>query len=187
MEPRHLKAQFWSFDVIFAVVIFTTAVTILAFTWFNINNQLSIGYGNGATIMQIQAKSFAQTILTPGYPTNWQSYIDTSNSMTWGGISIGIGASQGTSNLSTSKIYALASMVNSNYQATKQYLGIAFDYYITIKSNSNLGAGMNISMGKDPSANKALTVYVERRSAFVNGIPASITILVWTNTALSTS
>src|SRR6267378_699322 len=105
MEYENIKAQFWSFDVIFAIIIFTTAITILAITWFSVNNQLSLAYGNGAVVMQIQTKTFAQQLMSPGAPSNWQGTINTTNSLTWGGISIGLGASQGTSNLSISKIF----------------------------------------------------------------------------------
>ena len=41
---KNMKMQFWSFDVIFAIVIFSVAITILAFTWYDINNQLSLAY-----------------------------------------------------------------------------------------------------------------------------------------------
>lgn len=183
----NFKAQFWSFDVIFAVVIFSFAITILAFTWFNINNQLSLGYSNGSGIMQLQLQSLSQNLLTPGLPSNWQSTVDTSNSATWTGVSIGLMQSQGSYALSQSKVYALASMANANYPATKQALGLGFDYYITIKSNSDVGPGINISIGSNPFSNGALTIYVNNAAATMDGVPVTVMTVLWTNTTLATS
>ena len=184
---KSFKAQFWSFDVIFALVIFSVALTILTFTWYNINNQLSLAYGGGDTILQLQAKSLASGILSTGAPSNWQSIANTVNTVTWRNISIGLASAPLSSNLSSSKLYAMISMENYNYPATKQLLGMAFDYYIMITSNPTTGAGLNITIGSNPQTNGARTTYVERRSAFINGVPVSIKIIAWTNTTLATS
>jgi hypothetical protein len=185
---RILKAQFWSFDVIFAVIIFSFAITILAFTWFNISNQLSISSGNGTGIMQLQLQSLVQNLLTPGVPSNWQSTINTTNPSTWSSVSIGLASAQGSYLLSSNKVYALMSIANGkNYQMTKQMLGVGFDYYITIKSNSDLGSGIDINIGRNPSDNGALTVYVDKAYANMNGIPVTIQVALWTNTTLATS
>ena len=182
----NLKAQFWSFDVIFAVVIFSVAITILAFTWFNVNNQLSLSYGSGTTLMQLQAQALSQTIFSTGSPSNWQTRINTTNTLTWSAVSVGLMSTSGTANLSTNKVYTLLSMSNYNYQATKQSLGVAYDYFITIRNNPLYGAGLNITIGKNPTKNRALTVFVEKRSAFINGIPVALNITLWTNTTLAT-
>ena len=185
IQKKSLKAQFWSFDVIFALVIFGVAITILTFTWYNITNQLSISSGNGAMILEIQTKAFASSILSPGSPQNWQSIVNTTDAASWGNVSIGLLSSG--SNISSSKLYAMMAMSNNDYVATKQPLGMAFDYYIVISSSPSDGAGLNIKIGKDPQANKALTTYVEKRSAFIDGVPVSIKMMVWTNTTLATS
>jgi hypothetical protein len=184
---KSFKAQFWSFDVVFALVIFSAALTVLAFTWYNINNQLSLAYGSGDTVMQLQVKALAGGVLSTGAPSNWQSIVNTVNTATWSNISIGLASAPLSSNLSSSKLYAMLSMANYNYQATKQPLGIAFDYYITITSNPATGAGLNISIGRNPQTGNALTTYVERRSAYLNGVPVSIRVMAWTNTSLATS
>jgi hypothetical protein len=155
---KTFKAQFWSFDVIFAVIIFSFAITILAFTWFNVNSQLSLGYSNGATIMQQELQSMSQSLLAPGVPSSWQGTIDTTNSLTWGGVYVGIAQNQSSVALSPQKVYALLSMSNTNYQATKQVLGVGYNYYITIKSSPTIGSGINISMGSNPFNKAALTI-----------------------------
>lgn len=187
MNMRNLKSQFWSFDVIFAVIIFSFAITVLAFTWFNINNQLSLGYGNGPGIMQLQLQSFAQELFSPGIPANWQSSVNTANTAGWDSISIGISNSQGGAALSTSKIYAFESMSNRDYQATKQALGLGFDYYVTIRSSPALGSGVNINIGSNPAVNGALTVYVDKAAATMNGVPVIVQMILWTNTTFATS
>ncbi len=184
---ENLKAQFWSFDVIFAVIIFSFAITILAFTWFNISSQLSLGYGNGSGVMQLQLKSLSQNLLSPGYPANWQSAVNTTNATTWSGISAGLATSQSGTTLSSGKVYALMSMSNFNYQASKQLLGVGFDYYIDIRSSPKIGSGINITIGSNPFNKGALTIYVSNRNAVMNGVPVNVQMILWTNTTIATS
>jgi len=176
-----LKGQFWSFDVIFAVIIFSFAITILAFTWMSINSQLALGYSNGAGIMQQQLQSLSQSIVSPGVPYSWQGVVNTSNSLTWGGIYVGLGQNQSGVALSSAKVYTLLSMSNMNYQATKQALGIGYDYYITITSVPRIGSGLNISIGSSPINKGALTIYVSNRYALLNGVPVNMRMMLWTN------
>ena len=182
VTSRNMKAQFWSFDVVFAIIIFSIAITILAFTWYNINNQLALGYGSGSVLAQLQAHELAQMLMSPGSPSSWQSGVNTTNTATWANVSVGLSSAPGSENLSTSKLYALSSMAGYNYQATKQSLGVAYDYYIIIA-----GGAINMTIGSNPSANGALSVYVEKRNAFLDGTPVTITVLVWTNQPLAVS
>ena len=175
-----LGAQFWSFDIIFAVIIFSFAITILAFAWYNISNQLSFAYGNGAAIAQLQDSALSQRLMTAGSPAGWQGGIIAANSLTWGNVSVGLAAQPLSSNLSTGKIYALVAMSNANYQASKQLLGIGYDYYIVIK-----GSGLNITIGQNPATGGAVSVYVQNRNAFINGAPVTVQAIVWTKTLLA--
>ena len=72
------KAQFWSFDLVFAMVIFMSAITILAITWLNISNQLSISTGGITTLMQLQAQQIGQNLVSQGTPGNWEGLVNTS-------------------------------------------------------------------------------------------------------------
>ncbi|MGC8478708.1 MAG: hypothetical protein ACP5NE_02160 [Candidatus Micrarchaeia archaeon] len=177
---QYLKAQFWSFDLIFSIIIFSVALTILTFTWFGVNSQLSLAYGNGATLMQLQASTFAQTLMSPGAPSDWAGLVNTTNPSTWGPVSIGLASRPGSTTLSLQKIYAFMSMANANYQATKPYLGIAYEYYVVIK-----GPAFNITIGSSPSQGKALTTYVVKKSVVVDGSPAVMDVIVWTNKPLA--
>lgn len=187
MIMHSIKAQFWSFDVIFAIVIFAVAITVLAFTWFNLNNQLTVSYGNGDVILQLQAHALETSIFSAGYPTNWQGSIDTQSSSYWSNYSIGLTTSPENSSLSSAKLLALQSMANYNYQAAKQPLGIGFDYFIWIKSNPVSGEAINVTIGRDPNKYGALTVDVEKRPGVLNGVPVQVEVMLWTNTTLATS
>ncbi len=179
---KNFKAQFWSFDVIFAMVIFILALTILGFTWYGVNNQLALGYSGGSIVAQLQAHSLAQNLLAPGQPSNWQSIVNVTNTLTWTNVSTGLGTSYSGSNLSASKLYALMAMASQNYQATKYELGVSYEYYIDI-----YGGNINVTMGRNPAAYGALSTYVERRSAFLGGIPVTVQVDIWTNTSLAIS
>jgi len=183
MFANNLKAQFWSFDAIFAVVIFGIAITLLAYTWFDVNTQLSLAYGNGATILQIQAQAVSRQLLTTGSPTNWQGVVNVSNTITWAGVGAGLALSNSGVALSQSKIYALMLISNSStYQLSKQVLGVGYDYYIEIVGNN-----YNITMGINPSTSNAFTTAVYRESATINGAPVTIITMIWTNQPLAVS
>ncbi len=173
---KMMKAQFWSFDVVFAMVVFTIAITILSVAWLNINNQLSVAYGNGASLSQVDAQALIQNLFTTGYPSDWQARINVTNTTTWNNVSVGMVANQGSANLSSSKIYTMLAMTETNYQAMKQELGIGFDYYIMI-----YGSSVNITMGRSPGTNYTYSIYVEKRGAFLNGAPVTVEAIVWSN------
>lgn len=179
-----MKAQFWSFDVIFSIVIFSIAITILAFAWYNINNQLSLAYGSSAEIAQFQSQSLAQNLLSTGTPAGWNAAVNTTNTLTWANVSIGLGSSTSGSSLSSAKVYTFMAMTSNTvlYQATKQELGVGYDYYIIIN-----GGGLNLTMGQNPLTNGALSIYIAKRSVTINGNPAVMTVEIWTNTALAIS
>lgn len=176
------KAQFWSIDVIFAIVIFAVAITILSFTWFNVNTQLSVAVGSGAVIAQLQAHTLADNIFSTGTPSSWQSVVNTTNASTWKNVSIGLGSAPGSTNISAGKLYTFIAMANYNYQATKQKLGVGYEYEIIIN-----GSAINIKIGRNPLTNGAQSTFVERRSAFIGGNPVNIEVLVWTNSTLAVS
>ncbi|MDE1856865.1 MAG: hypothetical protein KGH98_02145 [Candidatus Micrarchaeota archaeon] len=177
-----MRLQFWSFDIIFAVVIFSVAITILAFAWFNLSGQLAIVNGGGTIILQIQAQDAKQSVMSPGYPAAWQTTINTTNTLTWAGVVAGITTAPSNTTISPAKLAALESLSKYNYLASKQVVGVSYDYYITIR-----GGQFNISIGENPNLNKALTTEVRTASGFLNGVPVTVKVMVWTGTSLGTS
>ncbi len=177
-----LRGQFWSFDIIFAIVIFSFSITVIVVTWYGINNQLAIASGGGASLLQLQASVLAQRIFEPGYPGNWQGVVNVTNTITWSNVSVGLAGSTLNSTLSSSKVYALAAMSNYDYGATKQMLGISYDYFIIIK-----GQTINITIGSNPATNNAVTIAVQDRNGVMNGIPVKVSTYLWTGTNLGTA
>lgn len=176
---KTLKLQFWSFDMVFAIIIFSITLTIVGFVWYNINSRLSLAYENDPIQMQSQTQILAQSLLSKGSPSDWYSVVNTTNTSTWKGVVIGLESDSG-SGISSNKLYALMAMSNYDYQATKESLGVAYDYYIMIYNN-----GMNITIGKNASG--ALTVDSATESSSINGEPVTIKVLLWTNTTLGVS
>ncbi len=174
-KMKNAKAQFWSIDVIFSIVIFTVALTLLAYTWYNINNQLALSYSDGSTVMSIQAYTISGTLMTPGYPTNWQNDVNLSDSESWDDLSIGL-LKNGSNQISNSKLYTFIAMANSNYQATKTSLGASYNYYVVIRGN-----GINIKIGRNPSLYNATSVVRQTSSAMLNNLQVSVIVETWTN------
>lgn len=177
---KNFKLQFWSFDVVFAIVIFSVALVIMAATWYDISAQLSLSTSGGATLMQLQTETLATSFLSTGSPTYWEGIANLSNVSTWNNVGIGISNANGS--ISSKKLYTFLAMATENYQATKQPLGVAYDYYITIY-NSN----MNISMGRNPAAYRAVTVDVDTKSSYINGEPVTVKFMLWSNNTIGVS
>ena len=173
-----MKAQFWSIDMIFAIVIFSGAIIMLSVVWLNINNQLSTSYGFGIGMMQLQLNSLIQRLQSTGSPPRWNSFVSVNDSATWSNVSIGLGTGNGSS-ISTNKIMSFMAMANSNYQSTKQLLGVGYDYYVTITSQGQY----NISIGRSPIAYNATAIQVASVPVILdNGQAGTMRIIVWTNT-----
>lgn len=175
-----VKSQFWSFDLVFAIVIFTMAMTIIGVEWSNINSQLSIGYSNNANLMQIQAQTLGRSIMSAGSPSDWESTVNPTNASTWP-VGIGIGTGDG-SHISPGKLAALEAMASSNYPATKQALGVSYQYYIEIY-NGNL----NITVGRNPALLNALTIDTAVSNGYIDSDQVTVKVLVWTNTTFGIS
>lgn len=171
-----MKMQFWSLDAVFAIVIFGIAVVLITYVWSGVTNQFALANGNGVGVAQSQLQLLEERLLSHGSPSNWYATVNASNTLTWNNVSVGLdGIGQG--NLSTQKILTLLAMSNSNYQATKQNLGVGYDYYITIT-----GSNYDLSMGLNPSLMNATTEQVAEIPVTVNGGTASMQVIVWTNT-----
>lgn len=172
-----MKGQFWSFDMVFGIVLFVFGLLILTYSWTTISDGYSSTSSNNAGIMQSQLTQLNSILFFQGTPSNWNSVINVSNSLTWGGISIGIGTGNPSRSISDKKLMAFVSMSNTNYQLTKEELGVAYDYYINITSNE-----YSITLGKNPNKFNATSINVLREPVLINGDPAEAQIIIWTNT-----
>ncbi len=166
-------------DLIFAVVIFSFTITIVGVVWLHISNGLSTSYGNTPGVMFMQAGAMSDILLSTGAPADWQSVVNANSLATWKGIAPGIETTSGQVQISQPKLYALIAMANSNYTATKPLFGIGNDYYIIITSPGS-GIG-NITIGRNPLASNASTIFVDRRSATLSGNPVWVDVMIWSN------
>lgn len=174
-----MKGQFWSIDMIFAIVIFSGGIILLSIVWFGINSQFASSYSDTIGIMQTQLDSLVSRLQAPGSPADWNSAISISSPGTWENVSMGFGSSSDPGTMSLSKIFALEAMSSTSYQSTKQGLGIGFDYYITILSPG----AYNISIGLSPFSNNATSIQTATVPVVLStGQPASMRVIVWTNT-----
>ena len=171
-----MKGQFWSFDIIFAMVIFVFAVVILTFVWYNVSNQLSLSSGSGIEGLQYQAQSLGDTLLSAVYPASWPAFVNISNTDTWVNFTAGIGTGNGN-RISTQKMMELVAMSNYNYEATKSVLGVGYDYYIKITGN-----GLGIGIGLNPFNNRAASIQVVTKPVVIGNQTAQMQVMVWTNT-----
>ncbi len=168
-----MKAQFWSFDIIFAIVIFVFAILILTFVWLSISSEFSLANTGNLARMQIQLQSLSASLLSPGTPANWNSEVTLGAPQAWENISVGLG--NGTAgSLSQSKINELNNMSTADYQATKPALGVAYDYNLSF-------IGKNIAIGGNPSTSNAVTVQTVSIPAVINGNVIVVRVELWTN------
>ena len=171
-----MKLQFWSMDMIFAIVIFAITMVILTYVWFNVSQQFSITYSNTYGNMQSSLQQLTNRLLTTGTPSDWYYVVDPSNLSTWTNASVGLAGNNG-SVLSEAKIAKLAAFAQINYQASKQLLGVSYNYYIVIYSPQLY----NLSIGLDPLAYNATTVVVQNTPVILdNGVPAEMRVMLWT-------
>ncbi len=171
-----MKAQFWSFDMIFAIVIFVFAMVMLMYVWITLSNQFSLSYGSSPNLVQWQLQNLGTNLLQPGKPVNWESVVNTTNVATWNNVSIGFGT-LGGSGLSYNKVMSFYAMANKNYSETKALMGVSYDYYIMIK-----GSDFNINIGRNPALYNSFSTQVLNEPVVIGGLPAQMTIEVWTNT-----
>ena len=169
--------------MVFAMIVFTVAVIILSTVWAKSNSEFSVISGFGVGNMQQQLLGLEQRILTPGSPSNWNSFISVNSISQWDNISVGLGAGN-SSIVSSQKVIELMAMSNTNYQATKQSMGVGYDYYITIFSPNQY----NVSIGENPITNNAVAIQTAVIPVVLdNGVAGTMRISVWTNTTFGVS
>ncbi|MGC8567770.1 MAG: hypothetical protein ACP5RP_00455 [Candidatus Micrarchaeia archaeon] len=179
-----LKAQFWSIDIIFAIAIFGIVLTLLALAWHGISTQEAIGYDSQAVPMQINLQAVAQLLMSTGYPPDWPSTINISNASSWYNTSIGLSTNYSGISISSEKLLTFMEMASYNYSMSKRALDTPYNYYITIKSDTNSG-NIFIKIGKAPKS--ALTSYTTEEAGILNGIPVMIQITLWENLPIAVS
>ena len=173
-----MKGQFWSFDIVFAMVIFVSTISILALAWSSVSGQFSVTYQNNVGVMQEQLQTLSSTLLTSGAPYAWSSIVNVTNVSTWNNVSIGLANQSNAGTLSQDKIMTFVAMSNYDYPYTKSLLGVGYDYYITI-SNGNF----RIAMGRNPALYNSTAVQLVNVPVLIGSQSAQMQIELWTNTS----
>jgi hypothetical protein len=179
-----MKAQFWSFDAIFAIVVFGSALMLITFVWLGVSSQFSLSFPLGTQLMQAQVQSLQNRIVSQGTPASWYVSVNALDTSTWNNISVGLGTGV-NGQLSPTKIMAFLAMSSGSsatYQATKQLLGVSYDYYIVINATN-----YTISLGLPPYKMNPYAVVVGRQSATLNGVPVAMQVILWTNKSFGVS
>jgi hypothetical protein len=174
------KAQIWSIDLVFALVVFGFTITLLTATWAKLSNDISVSRSGPIAVLALQTKSFSDTLMSPGYPQNWYSTVNTVNTSTWSGVVPGIISSSSPGVISPPKLYSLIALSAYSPRATESLFGNGYNYFVQITGGANSG-WTNITIGTNPLKAGATDIYVVQRSATLNGAPVSVNIMLWTN------
>ncbi|MEM3791308.1 MAG: hypothetical protein QXL16_01090 [Candidatus Micrarchaeaceae archaeon] len=172
-----MRAQFWSLDVIFAIVIFGIALFALTLIWFDINSEFGSSLNNPLPVMQEQLSVLKSELLSQGNPSDWYASINLSNPKSWSNVSIGISYPNGS--ISLQKAFALSSISMKNltdYESLKPLLGVSYEYYIAIYLNGSV-----ISIGRNPNLYGAISISSIKVPVAVNGERGIMYIEEWTN------
>jgi hypothetical protein len=173
-----MKLQFWSMDAIISLAIFLLAIISLILIWQNVVSGLTSSLGYSSDILLEQANMLSKRLMSPGYPSNWESTIDPTSPSTWPLISIGI--SKDGESIDSSKLLAFIAISNFNYSKSKQFLGIGFDYFIKINSKD-----INIQIGKNPLSYNAINIQKVSIPIIIANENGKMDVYVWTNSTLT--
>jgi len=117
------KAQVWSLDLMSAMALFL--VGIVVFFTYSINQPGEAE--DNLELLFYEGKVIASSLLSPGYPTQW----DSDNVAT-----IGLTDDGRINNTKLKELYDMTSITEDNdYNLSKNILNTRFDYYIFFETN----------------------------------------------------
>jgi len=127
---RLRKGQVWSYDLIIGSILFVIAMGILAFFWWSVRTNMT----EEKDKMILESIKVADSLVSPGSPTNWESAVNLNDQSTWQGIQqIGLVRSWNDNDsniLSIDKVNKFRMMSLTNYSFTKTRLRSQYDFYI---------------------------------------------------------
>ncbi|MCX6775960.1 MAG: hypothetical protein NT130_03880 [Candidatus Micrarchaeota archaeon] len=180
------KGQVWSYDLIISSILFVIALGILAFFWWSARTNMT----EEKDTMTLESIKVADTLVSPGSPTDWQSSIDVNNQSTWSNIQqIGLGRSWSDSDsnvISTDKLYSFQMMSFNNYSFTKSRLRSQYDYYIQFIIHNSNGSdqmvklnGLDLWVGKPFNEITARMIAKTDRVVVYNHSLVIMRVLLW--------
>jgi hypothetical protein len=171
------KGQYFSFDAIVATVIIVIAISSLLGYWFSAQSIIE----SRANPMYADALRVAETIMSPGVPSNWTEYNI--------GEAKTVGLSTGTANeLDETKVDELAALASSS-QENYSYVGrllrtSGFNYYILINQSDVETGGYSAAIGNSSySAASNVEVVVAHRGATISWggkkVPLKVSVFLY--------
>ena len=172
----NMKGQYFSFDAIIATVIMVLAFSSLVAYWYGAQAVVeSRTYSRLA-----DANRIAESLLSPGSPSNWaDGYHDMADVRQ-------LGIAKGFNNeLNKSKVAALEAIASpaAYYRETGNLLRAGGDYFILIeRTNTDAANGENeivAQIGTYPIPASANNVVVANRGATLDGRPVRMRVFLW--------
>ena len=144
------KAQVWSLDFIIAIAFFAISLTI----YFKYAGQIFNEDEMNLEELRIEAASISSSLMTPGYPQDWnESNVER------------IGISTDGSTISPEKLESFRT-ISTSYEKTRKLLSASHQYYIQLSNNST-----NISLsGLKYSATAKLIATAEKIVLYNNSL-----------------
>ncbi len=171
-----MKAQFWSFDIVFAIVIFFTALILLVLFWSSISNQYISSYHNPSYNIKLAESTLIYELFSQGEPSNWNLLINLSNPGLYN-FTPGLLNSKGSIDMNKlATLEAIANFNNSDYQLSKYLLHMPYDYFIEVK-----GSNLNITIGKNPFIYKAKYISSDIVPSEITNKSVNVIVYVWSN------
>lgn len=132
LKSIHKKAQIWGLDLVVAVAIFSISLSI--FYFYALNGKAEVF--EKIELLSYDAKQISQSILSSGYPEDWNEQNVVEIGLTTDG------------KLNETKIGRFYNMTQNDYNETKRLLKTSNDYYFFLDENLSFGTTSVRGIGK---------------------------------------
>ncbi len=160
---RSRRGQFFSYDIVTALVILSLAFSLIIFYWMSAQSSLA----DERPYISAQAIALSDSLLTPGVPVYWTSATVTQ---------VGLTDGWGTNTINGTKFGNLVSMSAANYLSTRGKLRSEYDFNVTLL-NANDSSRILYTAGAVPSGARNLVI-IERAVVYKNQ-PARLLVCLW--------
>jgi hypothetical protein len=152
------KAQVWSLDFIIAIVFFAISLTI----YFKYAGQIFDEEEMNIEELRIEAASISSSLMTPGYPLDWnESNVER------------IGISTDGSTITQAKLDSLM-LISSDYENTRRLFSASHQYYIELSNNST-----DISISGMQCNSSAKRIATAERIVLYNNSIFRLSVCIW--------
>lgn len=166
MKNKSKKAQFFSADVVFAVVVFIGLVITIGSYW-DYSTEKIMNFELRGDIEFISRNAFNVLLATEGIPPDWET-LDAGSFNESRVKSVGLSKNMGS--LSLEKIEKLKQLNESKYTAIKTLLGVIgpnYEFQLDIYQWNGTGYQLNLTLGAkvEPNATRIVSLH---RYAMIN-------------------